>query len=172
MPSRGTLASIFIRILMRHFFAQTIGILITILFPAVLLGQIINIDSCGLDSNAILNNHEIAYFNYHLGKKHDFDFRNKKVAFTYGNFGKGVISKKDYFERWGREYYKLKSHVVDIPIILTDQEKIQSGGFDIIIVSWSKILPTGKSRQKLIKRVNKKLKSTPSHPPPPHTFPQ
>jgi hypothetical protein len=38
-------------------------------------------------------------------------------------------------------------------IRLTEAEKLLSGGYDYIIVSWSKTMISGKSRKKLIERL-------------------
>ncbi len=122
----------------------------TFLFPTILFGQSIVIDSCGLNTDRKLNKYEADYFNISLEKQRDnFDFIDKNIAFTYGNFGRTNISKKEYFDRWGRTYYKQDSHVVDILLVLTAEEKIKSGGYDAIIVSWSKI-GIGKKHKKII----------------------
>lgn len=134
-------------------------IIIFTLLTNVCIGQEVLIDSCGTDSSATLNQYEVLYFNQSLEKprmRSNFDFQNKKIGFAYGNFGKDVISKKEYFDRWGKEYYKNDSHVGNQLIILTEDEKEQSGGFDAIIISWSKILVSGRHRDKLIEKLKRK----------------
>ncbi len=122
-------------------------------FTAVIKGQAINIDSCGLDNSGVLTKWEIEYFKTSIRALQPLDLENKMFAFAYGNFGNTVIGKKDYFEKWGRDYYTRNSGVSNILIRLSEEEKILSGGYDYIIVSWSKTLPAGKSRKKLIERV-------------------
>ncbi|MFM9945681.1 MAG: hypothetical protein ACKVQB_10665, partial [Bacteroidia bacterium] len=75
---------------------------------------------------------------------------DKKIGFAYGNFGKRIISKKAYFDRWGRAYFKQHSNVTDFLLVLTADEKIKSGDFDAIIISWSKTVINDKHLQKII----------------------
>ena len=134
-------------------------IIILIFLTNICFGQDVVIDSCGLDSSTTLNKYESQYFNQSLEKQRNrsnFDFQNKKVGFAYGNFGKGVISKKEYFDKWGKDYFENESHVVNQLIILTEEEKQQSGGFDAIIISWSKIGVAGKHKERLIEKLKEK----------------
>ena len=128
-------------------------LLLSINLTSVINGQTINIDSCGLDVRSVLTKWEIEYFKTSIRTLQPIDLENKMFAFAYGNFGKTVINKKDYFEKWGRDYYMRNSGVRNILLKLTEEEKILSGGYDYIIVSWSKTLAAGKSRKKLIERV-------------------
>ena len=128
----------------------------TVFLSTVSSAQAILIDSCGLNTDSKLSKYESAYFNGQLSKQRgNFDFVDKKVGFAYGNFGKTVVSKKEYFDRWGRDYFKRDSHVVDILLILTADEKVKSGDFDAIIVSWSKIMIDNKHRQKIISKLKR-----------------
>ena len=135
-------------------------IIILIFFTNVCFGQEVVIDSCGLDSSTTLNKYESQYFNQSLKKQRsrsNFDFQDKKVGFAFGNFGKGVISKKEYFNMWGKDYFENDSHVVfNQLIILTEEEKQQSGGFDAIIISWSKIGVAGNDKKRLIEKLKEK----------------
>jgi hypothetical protein len=134
-------------------------IIILIFLNNFCFGQEVVIDSCGLDSSITLNKYESQYFNQSLEKQRirsNFDFQKKKVGFAHGNFGNGVISKKEYFDRWGKVYFENNSHVLNQLIILTEDEKQQSGGFDAIIISWSKIGVAGKHKKRLIENLNKK----------------
>lgn len=122
-------------------------------------GQQVLIDSCGTNDSPSLNSHEVQYFNKSLENQRNqsgFDFRNKKIGFAYGNFGKGIISKKEYFDKWGRDYYRSGHGVVDILLVLTNEEKLKSGGYDAIVVSWSKTGIYGKHRDKLIEKLKPK----------------
>jgi len=137
-------------------------VIILTLLTNVCIGQEIIIDSCGLDNSTTLNKHEVEYFNHSLEKQRkgsNFDFQNAKVGFAYGNFGKGLISKKEYFDRWGKDYFLKDSHVVNQLIILTEDEREDSGGFDAIIVSWSKTGVYGKHKERLIKNLKEKNSS-------------
>ncbi len=130
-------------------------IIFSVTLTIVVKGQSINIDSCGLDNKSVLNKWEIEYFKQSIKKLKSIDLDNKTFAFAYGNFGDTVISKKDYFGKWGRDYYTRNSGVYNILITLTEEEKKLSGGYDYTIISWSKTLPAGKSRRKLVERVKK-----------------
>jgi len=134
---------------MKFFFT----LLLLINLTTVTKGQAINIDSCGLDNSGVLTKWEIEYFKTSIRTLQSLDLENKMFAFAYGNFGRTVINKNDYFEKWGRDYYNRNSGVSNILLKLTEEEKILSGGYDYIVVSWSKTLPAGKSRKKLIERV-------------------
>lgn len=99
------------------------------------------------------------YFKESIKALKTTDLENKKFAFAHGNFGNTAISKNDYFEKWGRTYYSRNIGVSNILLKLTEEETSLSGGYDFIIVSWSKTLPAGKSRKKLIERVKKYAES-------------
>lgn len=121
-------------------------------------GQTLILDSCGTDSYPLLTANEVVYFNQLFEKQRldtQFDFDGKKIGFAYGNFGKEIISKKDYFEKWGKTYLKDKKLITNQLIILSEKEKIASGGLDAIIVSWSKIKLSEKDKQNLINKLAK-----------------
>src|SRR5690554_5248521 len=137
-------------------------VIILTLFTQICLGQEIEIDSCGVDRSSKLNKYEVQYFNQTLEKQRKrshFDFQEKRIGFAYGNFGKRLITKKEYFDRWGKNYYKDNSQVVDQLIILTEKEKEESEGYDAIIVSWSKFLVSGKQKERLIKKLKERNSS-------------
>lgn len=98
------------------------------------------LDSMGIENNYILNKYEIEYFNAKFEKKRgDFDFSNKKVAFFTGSNGSTLHNSKDYFstekDRFSKCYTSNNSYLK----ILTEKEKIDSGGFDAIIIYWAKM---------------------------------
>lgn len=138
-----------------HHKMRPILIIIFSTLTFVVKGQSINIDSCGLDNKSVLTNWEIEYFKQSIKTLKSIDLENKMFVFAHGNFGGTVISKKNYFEKWGREYYTRNSVVSNILIKLPEEEKLLSGGYEYIIISWSKILPAGKNRKKLIERVHR-----------------
>jgi ABC-type transport system involved in Fe-S cluster assembly fused permease/ATPase subunit len=130
-------------------------ILLFTLTTNLCLGQAVVIDSCGLDSSATLNKYEVQYFNEALEEVRslaNFDFQKKQVGFAYGNLGKELISKKAYFDMWGKAYFQRDVQVTNELIILTQKEKQASGGYDAIIVSWSKAGIFGKYREQLIEK--------------------
>jgi hypothetical protein len=114
----------------------------------VCFGQKFEIDSCGFDSNPILNQYEIAFFDSimfapYISKKsgiidpkEGFDFKHKRLAFfscsiNSNHNGEGLISKKDFFEivKPG-----LKGHAGRGLIIFNENEKEVSKGFDAVII--------------------------------------
>ncbi len=112
-----------------------------------------NIDSLGQDSNPNLTAFESDYFNQIFSKKRDsFDFTNKTIAFVTGSSGRTHSNKKRYFDlerdRIARDY-SLNGGTL---IRFNETEKKQSGGYDAVILYWSKILPTRKSLIKTLKK--------------------
>lgn len=105
-------------------------LIFSIAFYLGVKGRPINIDSCGLVNKSILNKYEIEYFKESIKTLKSIDLENKQFAFAYGNFGNKVISKKDYFEMWGRDYYSRNIEVSNFFIKLTEEEKALLGGYD------------------------------------------
>lgn len=124
-----------------------------------LYGQPISSQNCGLDDNPILNDYEAAYFNdVFKSSKGDFDFRGKMVGFYKGPSGNTRSTKSDYFSGLdGGNGAENNRHLWQAGgtqlLMLTDEEKELSGGYDVILVSWSKLRKEGKSRMKLVRRL-------------------
>jgi hypothetical protein len=103
-------------------------------------------DSLGLNDNPWLTKYESEYFNNQFkNQRNDFDFMNKKIAFVTGSSGSRHLTKTDYFE-------DIKSgpkdnEIADTPIFLTQEEKVKSGGYDVIMLSWVKLLTEKRRRQ-------------------------
>ena len=115
-----------------------------------------NIDSLGRDNNPKLTIFESDYFNQIFSRKrNDFNFANKTIAFVTGSNGKTRSNKQQYFdlerERIAKEY-SLNGGAL---IIFNANEKEQSGGYDAVILYWSKVLPTKKSLFKTLKMDDK-----------------
>ncbi len=95
----------------------------------------------GLDNNPLLTESEARYFNEQVKEKRiNFDFINKKVGFFRGNNGANLQSKSDYFNLIKERLGSNIDGSNDFIILLTNEEKNESGGYDAIIVSWSKLL--------------------------------
>jgi len=137
---------------------------IYILFQTnILFGQVSEIRKCGLDNNAILNSYEAKYFNEVFEDKKDkFDFSGKVIAFFIGPSGTTMSVKSYYFEglknssNIDQDVHTWQANGTQL-LILTDEEKKLSGGYDAILVSWSKLSKQGKSRAKLVKRLKDTL---------------
>jgi hypothetical protein len=106
------------------------------------------LDSCGIDLNPILNQYEITildslFFSSYQTKKHikidsknGFKFKGKKIAFysctkNSNTKGNGVLSKKEFFSLCRPNF---KGHAGRGIITLTEIEKIDSKGFDAVII--------------------------------------
>lgn len=114
-----------------------------------------NLDSMGINNEPYLNMYEVDFFNgIFLKQRKEFDFNKKKVAFITGSSGKTLSNKKEYFdlekERLSRGYGGNGGTL----IILDEEQKQEAGGYDVIILYWSKILPTKKQFVKLLKQKN------------------
>jgi len=106
-----------------------------------------NLYELGLDENPFLTKSESDYFNIKFNSfKPKYDFTNFKVGFFYGNNGTKIQTKKEYFDSVKNRLGNCYSASYDYLVKLTKEEKVESGGYDIIIVSWSKIIPTAKER--------------------------
>lgn len=95
----------------------------------------------GIEDSSKLNNLEADYFNKILvNKKQNFDFKDKKIGFFIGSSGNTLSSKKKYFDNLKGRLSNNYSGSSDQLVILTEAQKKESGGYDAIIVSWSKVL--------------------------------
>tara|TARA_B100000809_G_scaffold152297_1_gene149645 strand:- start:5073 stop:5519 length:447 start_codon:yes stop_codon:yes gene_type:complete len=145
-------------------------ILISTLFvlfqTSILFGQITEVQNCGLDNEPNTNKSEAGYFNeVFMDKRGPFDFTEKVIAFYTGSSGTTKSDKSRYFSGLKNANNEKKDiHAWQAGgaqlLILTDDEKELSGGYDAILVSWSKLLKTGKSRRKLVKRLKNTLPNT------------
>ena len=97
------------------------------------------------------------YFNTAFkDRKVNYNFNNLKLGFFYGNNGSRSQTKKQYFDLVKNRLGNCSSASNDLVIELTNEEKTESGGYDLIIVSWSKIIPTHKSKARMIKELKNK----------------
>ena len=119
----------------------------------LIFGQ--NLDSCGLDNQAFLNQNESLYLNeYFKESKDGFDFTGKKILFVTGSNGGTFGFKKNYFvsvKEWSKES---RGKIATDFIPFNEEEKINSGGYDAILTYWVKVLITEKKKAKLIQRLN------------------
>lgn len=115
----------------------------------------------GVDNNHVLSQLESEYFNAKFQKKRkNFDFSNKRIAFFTGSGGSGYSNKISYFDIEKDRYSHNYSSNFSSIIILNENEKIDSGGFDAIIIYWAKIV---RSKNYYIKRLKKEsgIQTTP-----------
>lgn len=109
-------------------------------------------NSVGVNDSGILNQPEAEYFNSIFSPivKDTFDFTDKKVAFVETGT---LTNKKRYFETWGDQ------ETVSQLILLTVNEKQESGGYDAIIVSWRKAGVNKRFRRQLIGRLGQNART-------------
>jgi hypothetical protein len=102
--------------------------------------------SVGHDESAFLNQTESEYFNALSppDSKTSFDFTNKKIVFMENST---LTNKKRYFEKWGDR------ETLNEFVLLTNEEKKRSGGYDAFIVSWRKKLVTRGFKRRTIKKL-------------------
>jgi hypothetical protein len=97
-----------------------------------------------------LTNSESKTLNYIFQKKRKaFDFNGKIVAFTEGTTGTHIVRKADFFVKYLNPVIEIKSRNVCALILLTNEEKLESGGFDAVIMSPAKIF-ANKQRKMLV----------------------
>jgi hypothetical protein len=113
--------------------------------------SLIQLDKTG-DDLEVLNCFESSFLNaVFKDTLNHFDFTNKKVGFIMGG---SKSSKKDYFNMQ-KKYFADKKNPVDNGslYLLNETQKMESGGYDAVIVYWSKIKqPT----QKVVERIRNK----------------
>lgn len=129
------------------------------IFPILLISMISinisaqNLDECGIDSNPKLNLTESKFLNEYLSdRRNEFDFTNKKIIFVTGNSGNFIKDKSDYFKNV-RERIGTNSRIGSDIIVLTEDEKIKSGGYDAIVTYWIKVL-TERRKRKILSEIN------------------
>ena len=129
---------------------EKIGTIILLLISANIFGQ--NLSECGIDNNPKLTQTESEYLNtYLIEKRNGFDFKNKKVIFITGNSGNQIGTKKEYFDyikKWNKENSKVATGIE----ILTNEQKIESDGYDVIVTYWVKVL-TKKRKRKILNEI-------------------
>lgn len=106
------------------------------------------LDSCGIDSNPILNQYEISildslFFSSYNSKKNiktdfknGFDFKGKKIAFyscskNSNTKGNRLLTKKDFFNLCQPDF---KGHAGRGMIIFNEGEINESKGYDAVIL--------------------------------------
>lgn len=75
-----------------------------------------------------------------LNKKSDFSFVSKKVAFISGHSATDIQNKYDFFKVHITSYLDKGLKPVITYRVLDKNEKLQSGGFDVIVMQVPKIL--------------------------------
>ena len=107
-----------------------------------------NIDSLGVEESTTLNKYEVKYLELLFGDSlSDFNLKGKTVGFIKSRGLK--TSNKVYFDKIKDGFYKIGTAVeaADLGcslLILTEEQKKLSGGYDAVILYWSKRLISDK----------------------------
>lgn len=130
---------------------KTVLFITTFFWTIGLLAQ--NSDSLGIDDNPILNKNEVELLNSLLNDtRDDFNFTDKKVAFITGSNGGTIVSKSNYFQNSVIPWIENDSEPQIFMVKLTEDEKLKSGGYDVLVLSWVKVF-TPKTQEKVIRQL-------------------
>lgn len=124
------------------------------------------VEDCALDNNPKITKIESQFLNKYFesegyvdayGTRHiaKFDFSDKKIIFVTNSTGSRIITKKAYFDQIKGRDIRNDKIVTDI-FLLSEQERIKSGGYDAFVTSYIKVFPKS-SRKKVIKDAPKTL---------------
>ena len=107
----------------------------------------------GENDHPVLTESESLFLNEYMNneQKKGIDLKDKKVIFVTGSNGGTLSDKQEYFHKikeWNNNDSKIQTFVIE----LDEKDKINSGGYDIIIAYWVKVF-TDKAKQNIIKRV-------------------
>ena len=93
-----------------------------------------------------------------LNKRGDFEFKEKNVVFVTGSSANKIITKAEFFEAFDTK----SIDQVQLPLemlVLSAEEKRKANGYDVIIISWSKVVITDRQKNKILKQLGQKSKS-------------
>lgn len=105
----------------------------------------------GVDSNPILTVLESNYFN--KSYKEMYDFKNAKLGFFSGSSGSVLYTKQEYFDMIKNRFGNCLHISQDYIIKLTQEKKVESGGFDYMLFYWVKVFT--KDMDKRIQKLKK-----------------
>ncbi len=112
-----------------------------------------------LQTTYLLTTNEATTLNLIFSKdKKDFDFKGKVVRFTVGTTGDLIENKRIFFEKYINPVINGQDKNVCSLIVFSKDEKSNTGGFDAIVMSPSKIF-TIAHRDKLITGLSEIAKS-------------
>jgi hypothetical protein len=122
-------------------------------FYIILLSTLITFN---LDLNAQnLNEEESELLNQHFASERgDFDFTGKQVCF----FLAGAQWNKEEFFKDLIERNATNQSMSNQFILLSEKQKEKSGGYDVFIYSWSKVLITDEKVESNIAEIEKKIR--------------
>lgn len=112
-----------------------------------------NLNELGIDDNPNLTEAESKFLTDYMTNEQrgNFNFKNKKVIFVTGSSGHLLGTKSKYFDNI-KEWNKNGNQIATWVVALKENEKIYSGGYDVIVTYWVKIF-TEKRKKKILKLV-------------------
>lgn len=112
-----------------------------------------NLDELGIDNNPNLTEAESKFLTDYMTneQRKNINFKNKKVIFVTGESGHQLGTKSKYFDNI-REWNKNGNKIATLVVELKENEKIYSGGYDVIVTYWVKMF-TEKRKKKILKLV-------------------
>ena len=127
---------------------KKIGTIILLLISINSIGQ--NLIECGIDNNPKLTQTESEFLTKYMNdeQRKNYDLANKKVIFVTGNSAQQFGTKSEYFDQikaWNKNGNKIATWIVE----LNEDERTISGGYDVIITYWVKVL-TKKRKKKIL----------------------
>ena len=110
------------------------------------------LDKMGVDNSSLLNSYESTYLNVIFKDSlNGFDFTNKNVGFIKAGSKRNKV---EYFKEEKDRFYRNYTTINGYLQVFDTTQKEESGGYDAVIVYWSKFsIPT----EKLVKRLKRKL---------------
>lgn len=125
--------------------------IIFIMLSINLFGQ--NLAECGIDNDPKLTQTESEFLNEYINdeQRNHIDLTNKKVIFITGPGASRIGTKTEYFDnikKWQEKNDRIATWAVE----LSEKEKIRSGGYDVIVTYWVKVL-TKRSQRTIIKKL-------------------
>lgn len=111
-------------------------------------------DTLKTNSGEMLSTQEAELLNSLLEKSRDtFDFYGKKVAFITGPTGNRFLSKPDYFSKI-RDWADTGNTPSTFMVLLTQEEKDKSGGYDVLVSFFVKGI-TNRQKRRIIEKLAK-----------------
>jgi len=130
---------------------RTLALVISLFSALELIAQSPN--NIGADNSPFLNGDEIKLLNFLLEEQRDtFEFANKKVAFVTGSSGSMIVRKSEYFKKSVVPWIERDSRPQISIILLSEEEKIKSNGYDVLVLSWVKLF-TDRRKRKTIEQL-------------------
>lgn len=116
-----------------------------------------HLNEIGLETSPSLDSRESRYFNVVFKElRGDFDFTEKKVGFITGSNGNKISNKREYFDKERDRHSRNYSPNKSILYVFNENQKEKSGGYDAVIVYWSKVLLLVDDLPQKLKRQNGK----------------